>query len=111
MTLPELAPAGRSSEVTNFETVVCRQTFGLSGPVPVRERTDGAISMNHSGGIPERGHLMKTAPRKNPLVPLLVAWVAVVVFGSASVAHMLDGQSGSPRSVAPLAGAAIRARD
>ena len=50
---------------------------------------------------------MKTAPRKNPLVPLLVAWVAVVVFGSASVAHMLDGQSGSPRSVAPLAGAAL----
>lgn len=50
---------------------------------------------------------MKTAPRKNPLVPLLVAWVAVVVFGSASVAHMLDGQSGSPRSVAPLAGAAM----
>lgn len=53
---------------------------------------------------------MKTAPRKNPLVslvPLLVAWVAVVVFGSASVAHMLDGRSGSPRSDAGLAGAAL----
>ncbi len=49
--------------------------------------------------------MMKTPPKKSALIPLFLAGVAVLLFGSASVAHILDRQPDA--SPVPGAGSAF----
>ena len=50
--------------------------------------------------------MMKTPPKKSSLLPPLIAGIAVLLFGSASVAHRLDWRPGMPRAIGTAAAAA-----